>query len=304
MYRATPGPTGGPPTSAAPASVAQPRSVCRRPLVPAGGRWHHGAVETSALLAYGPGVLFGLAATAFVGGCLNGTTGLGFATVVAVALALLLDARRAVILLSGITPLIMLMPVLQYRAQLPHARRLLPLFAATPPGVLLGTYLLLALPVAAIALGLGLVTVITILFGLSRGELTLPEPWQRPLMPVVGLIAGAANSAVGVSGPILGLYLLALRLERPLFAFTVAAMFACMGLLRLVTLLLAGELSPATLAISLALCVPAMLGVRAGFWLQRRIDQKVFNRLVLLVLLVAGVQLIYRGLGDLHVLGP
>jgi hypothetical protein len=261
-------------------------------------------VDTSVLLAYGPGVLFGLAATAFVGGCLNGTTGLGFATVVAVALALLLDARRAVILLSGITPVIMLLPVLQYRAQLPQARRLLPLFLATPPGVLLGTYLLLVLPVAAIALGLGVVTVITILFGLWRGDLVLPKAWQRPLMPVVGLVAGAANSAVGVSGPILGLYLLSLRLERPLFAFTVAAMFACMGVLRLVTLLLAGELAPPTLAVSLALCLPALVGVRVGFWLQRRIDQSVFNRLVLLILLLAGVQLVNRGLSDLHLFGP
>ncbi len=258
---------------------------------------------TNALLAYGPGVLLILALVVFVGGCLNGTTGLGFATVVAVALALLLDARTAVILLAGITPLVMLLPVLRYRDQLPHARPLLPLFATTPLGVGLGTYLLLALPVGAIALGLGLVTVVSMLFGLWRGEVTLPPRWRRPLMPVVGLVAGAANSAVGVSGPVLGLYLLSLELERALFAFTVAAMFGCMGLLRLATLVAAGELSPGALAISLALCVPALLGVRAGFWLQRRIDQKVFNRLVLLVLLVAGVQLVYRGLGELHLLG-
>jgi uncharacterized protein len=58
-----------------------------------------------------------------------------------------------------------------------------------------------------------------------------------------------------------------------------------------------------TVALSLALCVPAALGIRTGFWLQTRIDQRAFNRLVLGILVLTGLQLIWRGLTGLHVFG-
>jgi uncharacterized membrane protein YfcA len=260
-------------------------------------------VEANLLLAQGPSTLLLLVLVVFVGGCANGTSGLGFATVVAAALALVFDARTAVILLSGMTPIVQAMPAIRYRAQLREARRLLPLFLAMPVGVLTGSYLLVVLPGAAISLGLGVVIVLTLLVGLWRGKLHFPAAWERVGTPLVGVIAGVANSSVGVSGPLLGMYLLSLNLGLELFAFTVAAMFTSMGVLRLATLVTAGELSLTTVAISLALCVPALVGQRLGFWLQRRINQQHFNRLVFGILLIAGVELTWRGISGLGLLG-
>jgi uncharacterized membrane protein YfcA len=272
-------------------------------LHPAAARRHNGRVDATDLLAQGAAPLLLLAAVLFVAGCLNGATGIGFANLSSVALALLLDARTAVILLAGVTPLVLLMPVLRYRAEAPRALRLLTMFAAMPLGVLLGSYLLVALPVAVIALGLGLVTIVSALAAMRRGNLSLPPGWERVCSPLIGVVAGTANSAVGVSGPILAMYLLALGLEKALFAFIAAAMFTAMGVLRLLTLVAFGELTATTVALSLALCVPAALGIRAGFWLQPRIDQRAFNRLVLGILVLTGAQLIWRGLTGLHVFG-
>jgi len=256
-------------------------------------------VEASRLLAVDHFTLALLILAVFVAGCLNGTTGIGFANLTSVALALLLDARAAVILLSGITPVIMLLPVVRYRDEAGVLRRLAPMFLATPLGVLIGSYLLVALPAPAIALGLGVVTIASTLLALRRGALVLPAGWERRASPLIGVVAGAANSAVGVSGPILAMYLLAIELPKPAFAFTVAAMFASMGVLRLVTLAGMGQVTPATIGLSLALCVPAAAGIRAGFWLQSRIEQRIFNRLVLGILLLTGLQLVQRGLAGL-----
>jgi len=41
--------------------------------------------------------------------------------------------------------------------------------------------------------------------------------------------------------------------------------------------------------------VPAVLGQRAGFWLQDRLPTSTFQRVVLVVLLVASAYLIWRG---------
>ena len=90
------------------------------------------AVDIPALLSYGPATPALLALVAFFGGCLNGSSGIGFATLVSVAMALLVDARTAVLLLSGMTPIVMAMPIYEHRQQLPGARRLLPMFLTMP----------------------------------------------------------------------------------------------------------------------------------------------------------------------------
>ncbi len=260
-------------------------------------------MEATDLLTRGAASLLLLAGVLFVAGCLNGATGIGFANLSSVALALLLDPRTAVILLAGVTPLVLLMPVIRYRAEAPGALRLLPMFAAMPVGVLLGSYLLVTLPVAVIALAMGVVTIFSALAAFRRGKLPLPPRWERVCSPLIGVVAGTANATVGVSGPILAMYLLALGLEKALFAFIAAAMFTTMGVLRLFTLVALGQLTPATVSLSLALCVPAALGIRTGFWLQHRIDQQAFNRLVLLILILTGVQLMWRGITGLRLLG-
>jgi uncharacterized membrane protein YfcA len=256
-------------------------------------------VDVTTLAAYGAGTLVLLVLAIYLAGCLNGTTGIGFANLASVSLAILIDARTSVILLSGITPIVLLLPVIRYRKEAAQMRRLWPMFAAMPLGVLIGVYLLVALPAAAIALALGVVTVLSALAAFRRGALPLPPAWERVCSPLIGVVAGAANSAVGVSGPILAMYLLSLHLERAVFAFAVAAMFVSMGFLRLASLVALGELTPATVALSLALCLPAAAGIRTGFWLQRWVDQRLFNRLVLLVLVATGLHLIQRGLAGL-----
>jgi uncharacterized membrane protein YfcA len=45
--------------------------------------------------------------------------------------------------------------------------------------------------------------------------------------------------------------------------------------------------------------VPAALGMRAGFWLEERLDARKFQRLLLGILLITGLQLVYRGATDL-----
>jgi uncharacterized membrane protein YfcA len=257
-------------------------------------------VDATHLLDYGAITLLLLVGVLFLAGCLAGTTGVGFAQLASVFLALLLDTRLAVILLSGVTPLIMLLPIIRYRyLARPAWQRLRPMFLTTPVGVLLGVWLLVRLPTAALALGLGVLTVLSVLATLRRGRVVLPVRWERWASPLVGIVAAAANSAVGVAGPVVVAYFLALDLPPRMFAFSASAVFVAVGIMRLLTLLAVGEVTVSTAALSLALCVPAALGMRAGFWLEERLDARRFQALMLGVLLLTGLQLIYRGAADL-----
>ena len=50
------------------------------------------------------------------------------------------------------------------------------------------------------------------------------------------------------------------------------------------------------LPLSLALVPPALLGIWTGFQIQDRIDQALFKRLTLWILLLAGLNLLRRGI--------
>ena len=56
-----------------------------------------------------------------------------------------------------------------------------------------------------------------------------------------------------------------------------------------------GVLRAETLPLSAAMVVPALLGIWIGFRLQDRFDQATFRKITLWVLLIAGLNLIRRG---------
>ena len=57
-----------------------------------------------------------------------------------------------------------------------------------------------------------------------------------------------------------------------------------------------GVLTAGTAQLSAAMLAPALVGLFIGQLLQDRIDQSVFRRLTLIVLVVAGLNLVRRGL--------
>jgi uncharacterized membrane protein YfcA len=57
-----------------------------------------------------------------------------------------------------------------------------------------------------------------------------------------------------------------------------------------------GVMRAETLPFSLVMIVPAMLGTWLGFQVQDRIDQRAFRKATLAVLLIAGLNLVRRGL--------
>ena len=68
------------------------------------------------------------------------------------------------------------------------------------------------------------------------------------------------------------------------------------ALMLLVAHLQSGVLSTQTLPLSLAMLLAAVIGIYIGFLVQDRLDQEKFRRATLLVLIVAGLNLVRRGL--------
>ena len=113
---------------------------------------------------------------------------------------------------------------------------------------------------------------------------------------VTGLVAGVCGGFSGVWGPPVLFFLIALNLERTNQIRAIGLAFTTGSIILIPAHLLSGLLNASTLPFSALMCVPATLGMVIGLRCQDRMDQRLFRRLTLAVLCLAGLNLLRRGL--------
>ncbi len=110
-----------------------------------------------------------------------------------------------------------------------------------------------------------------------------------------GAAAGLIGGVSGSWGPPTVLYLTALNTPKTI-QIQIQGVIYFLGAIVLTSAhVLAGILTAQTAIFSVCLVVPAMIGLLAGMHVHDRIDQKTFRRATLIVLLVAGANLVRRG---------
>ena len=142
---------------------------------------------------------------------------------------------------------------------------------------------------------IGLPVVIFALLQLSGKRFTLNAQNPR-IEAAIGSFAGAVGGLSGVWGPPTVAYLTALgtqkheqmRVQGVIYGLGAIALFGAH--------ITSGVLRAETLPLSIALVPSAVLGMWVGTKILDRIDQRLFGRATLFVLLIAGANLVRRGL--------
>ncbi|MEQ9261144.1 MAG: sulfite exporter TauE/SafE family protein [Roseovarius sp.] len=124
------------------------------------------------------------------------------------------------------------------------------------------------------------------------------EPGPR-LEAAVGVVAGFFGGISGVWGPPTVALLTAMDVEKREQMRVQGVIYGLGALALVVAHWGSGVLDRATAPVSALLILPALLGLWAGFAIQDRIDQAAFRKLTLLVLLIAGLNLVRRGIAGL-----
>lgn len=112
----------------------------------------------------------------------------------------------------------------------------------------------------------------------------------------VALVAGFMGGLSGIWGPPTVTYLTALNTPKSVQMQVQGVIYGLGALILTVAHWGSGVLNANTLWLSVGLTAPAVIGMVAGTSIQDRIDQKMFRRATLIVLLLAGLNLIRRGL--------
>lgn len=166
------------------------------------------------------------------------------------------------------------------------------------PGAFLGIWILTTMPVAGIELGFGVFLLCAVASEVLRKHvLAARKPFVSPVVEgALALVAGIINGVCGMGGPALGFYASLAHWDKDMARGTFGLffgvnLFLCVLLLKFHHLLGAVELS------LIGWSIPgAILGTLAGIPLAGRIPQEKFMRLLLLVILISGLVLLYKGL--------
>ncbi|MDX1464794.1 MAG: sulfite exporter TauE/SafE family protein [Halomonas sp.] len=218
----------------------------------------------------------------------------GFGTLSVPLMALAIGPIEAAGLLL---PLLLVMDAFTVRAWWGHheraeVRRVLPGLAV---GVAIGTLLIGRLEEDGVRLLLGVISLLFAAYMLLKPAAGRPisARWALP----AGIGCGFTSFLAHAGAPPVNLYLVPRRLTKEAFIATSAIIFAAVNLMKLGPYLWLGEIDLTSAWASLALVPVAWAGVRSGLWLQHRVSERLFYRLVILAMAVVGVQLIAKALG-------
>lgn len=162
--------------------------------------------------------------------------------------------------------------------------------------LLVSAQLVSVLPGTAMLLLIGAPMTAYAALSLTGRSLRLPHPPGYAVEFGAGVLAGFFGGISGVWGPPTVALLTALNTEKTEHIRVQGVVYGAGAVVLTVAHLGSGVLNAATLPVSAALALPVLFGMWAGLRIHDRIDQTSFRRLTLAVLLLAGLNLVRRGL--------
>lgn len=226
----------------------------------------------------------------------KGATGLGFPMIATPTVALLLDIRIAVTIL--ILPNLLMDVTQVFRDGFPHAvlKRFKSMVGLTIVGVFLGTMVLVMLPLWALNLALGIMVLVFVASNLMKFDFTITPAAEKILSPFFGFVSGFLNGMTNAAGPTLAIYFYSLKLEKRDFVKSIATIFVITKASQLIAVSTWNLFNWDTITLSVQVLLFTLLGFFAGLKTQDRVNQKTFNRGLLVLLTIIGVILIARAM--------
>jgi len=111
--------------------------------------------------------------------------------------------------------------------------------------------------------------------------------------PTIGVLAGFTTLVANAAGPLMAVYLLAMRLTKLDFVGTSAVFFLLLNLFKVPFMLHLGLINASSFSLNLALAPMVFAGAWIGRKLVARINQQAFENLALALSLLAGVKLLF-----------
>ena len=107
-----------------------------------------------------------------------------------------------------------------------------------------------------------------------------------------GVVAGITTQIANAAGPVMALYLLAMRLDKKEYMGTAAVYFMILNWIKLPIFCLEGRISWESVKLDLPMIPVLVLGAAAGIWFVKVVPQKKFDTIIQVLVVISAVWLI------------
>ncbi len=238
-------------------------------------------------------------AVAILSGVIKGSIGFGMPLVMLSGLSTFLDPKLA---LAG-----MIFPILFSNALQAFRTGVAPAIEATRIAwryilivciaIFAAAQLVPVIPSGAFYFVLGIPVLILSLVQLMGLRLIIPVRHRGWAEWAVGLISGILGGLAGTWGPTTVLYLLAIEMQKARQVIVQGIIYGAGSVTLLFAHLRSGILNVQTIPFTLVLLPTALIGMWIGFQIQDKLDQEKFRKITLIVLVVAALNLLRKGIG-------
>ena len=209
-------------------------------------------------------------------------------------MAMVLPARQSTGVLLGMLILGDLFAATYYRrkAEWSHVIRLLP---AAFAGIIVGWQAMRFVTNEQLGPIIGIIVLIMLALNYWRiraGGEEAPIPTQWWFAAIMGFVAGVTTMMANAAGPIMIIYLLAMRLPKVAFVGTSAWFFFIVNWLKVPFSTNLNLIAPGSIRLDLMMLPLIAAGAIAGILFLRRIPQKAFNSVIQILAAAAAVKLL------------
>lgn len=225
---------------------------------------------------------------------LKGLTGFGFALTSLPLLSIFLEPQIAVPMITICSVFLDGYTLYEARQDVRY-REIVPLVVSGIVGMIFGTYVLVSLDSRIIKLVIGIVTVLFTIASIMGLRWEIKKTSQASIP--VGLLSGLLGGSISISGPPIVLFFNNQNVEKKTFRANLIAYFFCLYVATVPAYFYGDLITLGLIRSSLYLVPVLFMGASIGIWLSHRVDETLFKRIALLLILVTGLMAILTAIG-------
>jgi uncharacterized protein len=123
----------------------------------------------------------------------------------------------------------------------------------------------------------------------QRGDTGVEIHWI--IAALIGMLAGFITLIANAAGPLMAIYFVAMRLPKMEYVGTAAVFFLLLNLFKVPFMVDLGLITTHSFGFNLALAPAVVLGAFGGRWLLMRVNQELFEKMVLALSAIGGILL-------------
>ena len=231
----------------------------------------------------------------FLGGIVKGSVGIGMSMFSVPIIAFILPPTKAMMLLCF--PVIFTNFLQMDIKKGVGSFRFLPMFLALFLGLLIGGKLILSLSLNFISISIATVIIIFTslnFFGINLKNLKKAN--EKILSVIIGFFSGILGGLTTFYAPPIITFLISINLDKEFFIRTTATMYFFASIPLYSSMVYHGLGNYYDLTISLILVIPAIVGQFFGSKVRKKMSNEIFQKLVLIILIIIGFTLLVKNL--------